>query len=91
MAMSKEERAAYARGYAAGKKRVVRERSAEHVAARRNAFWQRAYLAFAPVAVTSPNWSIGDEKMDDSNKRIARLAVAWADAALGAATKQGRI
>lgn len=89
--MTKEEKAAYQRGYNAGKKRLHREVDMRRREAARNAFWQRVFIAMLPLAMRhGAEWKIADKEcrsLDDRQK----LCVVWADEALARAVMGGRI
>jgi hypothetical protein len=43
-------------------------------------FWQRAFLAVLPTAMTVQGWTLGQKKISTGEDRM-RLAAAWADTA----------
>lgn len=75
------ERKGYARGYAAGRKKVRVERSREQERLARQAFWDKAFLAAIPAVILMNGWTRGDAKISLLGDRI-RLATEAADEAL---------
>lgn len=73
---TREEKLAYQQGYAAGKRRVEREVSAEHRERVRRAFAERVYLALLPAAMAVDGWKMNGEPVTTTVKRI-ELAIAW--------------
>jgi hypothetical protein len=88
---TKEEKAAYQRGYNAGKKRLHREVDMRRREAARNAFWQRAYLAALPACITVQGWKFDDGGGVHTTADRSRLAIGFADVALRLAIDGGRI
>lgn len=85
--MSKEdlktaEHRAYAKGYAAGKRRKQCEISQETLQRKKDAFWLRAYLAVLPAAFSAQNWTRGEQKKITTLTDKVRLAAETADEAL---------
>ena len=70
-------KAAYAKGYAAGKRRKQKDISNERRERERKAFLDRVFIAVLPTAMRVEGWTIGSEKVIDSNQRI-KLARIWA-------------
>lgn len=68
------EQRGYAKGYAAGRRRLKADRSAEHARRERQAFLDKAFLAALPFAMTQTTWKFGDEPINSSEDRIA---LAW--------------
>lgn len=89
-AFKKAERRGYAKGYEAGKRRRLRTISVEQLAAKKAAFWQRAYIAVLPAAMTVNDWFIGDVKVSKTEQRIL-LARKWATEALEQAISAGMV
>ena len=87
---TKEERAAYARGYAAGKRRRQREVRADDRERRREAFWLRVYATVLPEAMACNGWKVGEKAVTSTEDRVD-LARRWADRALSTAIERGRI
>jgi len=81
-----EEQRGYARGYAAGRKRVQRDRQAERAQAERQAFLDRAFLAALPACIEAHGWTRGGKPITGLDQRV-RLAWDAAEQAL----KQRRI
>ena len=84
--MSKEdlktaEHRAYAKGYAAGKRRKQCEISRETLKRKKDALWVRAYLAVLPAAFSAQNWTRGEQKITALTDRV-RLAAETADEAV---------
>jgi hypothetical protein len=79
--MTPEEKAAYQRGYVAGRKRKAKDRERERFEAQRAAFRQRAFLAALPACIAAQGWKRGEQPI---NSMEARTALAWdfADEAL---------
>lgn len=71
----------YSRGYNAGKKRKEKAVSRENQMRKKHAFWQRAFLAALPVAMTQDNWKRGDKPIVSVADRT-KLATEIADEAL---------
>lgn len=74
------EQRAYSNGYAAGKRNKQRSLSMQQRAQKKNAFWQRAFLAALPAAFVSENWMRGDKPICTLEQRM-RLAADIADEA----------
>lgn len=71
----------YSKGYIAGKKRKHRDISEETRQRKKDAFWQRAFLAALPAAFAAQGWSRGEKPITDLKGRV-RLAAETADEAL---------
>jgi hypothetical protein len=76
-----EEKRVYARGYAAGRKRVQRDRLAERMQAERQAFLDRAFLAALPACIDAQGWTRGEKPITTLDERV-RLAWDAAESAL---------
>ncbi|NII53544.1 hypothetical protein [Luteibacter sp. SG786] len=77
--MSKEsENQAYARGYAAGRKRQQSDEVKASVRAGQVAFWEKAVLAVAPYFMGCEAWVRGEKKLTGLEDR-ADLAVKFAN------------
>lgn len=76
--IKKTERQAYARGYAAGRRKAKIERSADQVRKERQAFLDKAFLAALPFAMEQTKWTIGDKPISTSEERVE---LAWRVAA----------
>lgn len=72
--MTDEEKRAYQRGYNAGQRRKARAISQEKLAARREAFRQRAFLAALPACIAAQGWKRGDKPINSMNDRVG---LAW--------------
>ena len=83
---SAEERG-YAKGYRAGQKRKKLTISMEYYRRKRNAFWQRAFLAALPAAFSAQGWTRGDKQLNTIPERM-RLASDAADEALKLAIRR---
>lgn len=81
--MNSEEKRAYQRGYAAGKRRKVREIRAEARMREDRAFLDRAFLAALPAAITAQGWKRGEQPITALKDRVL-LAVDFAREALKA-------
>lgn len=79
--MNDAEKAAYQKGYNAGRKRVAKDRERAAYEAKRAAFRQRAFLAALPACIVAQGWKAGDKPI---NTLVDRTALAWdfADEAL---------
>lgn len=89
--MTKEEKAAYQRGYNAGKKRLHREVDMRRREAARNAFWQRVFIAMLPLAMKEGSeWKLAGKACGAPSDRRS-LCATWADRALEKAIAAGRI
>lgn len=73
------EKKAYARGYAAGRKRARADNRVDQQYAKNSAFLDRAFLAALPATMVVDNWTRGDKKITNVNDRVA---LAWDIAAL---------
>lgn len=82
-ALKKAEKLGYAKGYAAGKRKRVKDASSARHEAQRQAFRQRAFLAALPSCILAQGWQTGDTKKP-INSLPARVNLAWdfADEAL---------
>jgi len=78
--MTREENAAYSRGYAAGKRRRLRDIQSERLRDKERAFLERAFLALLPTAMQVENWTLGKEKISTGAQRV-KLARIWAQKA----------
>lgn len=85
--MTPEEQKAYARGYAAGRRKRKAERDKRTAQAQRAAFEQRAFLAMLPF-VMGPEFNWG-ERTDDKFVRYwsqdERIDFAWKTARIASA------
>jgi hypothetical protein len=88
--IKKAEQRGYSRGYQAGKARRKRERMLEQYEQRKNAFWQRAYLAILQDAFNAHGWKSGDKPITSVDDRT-NLARNFADSSLNIAVNQGKI
>lgn len=73
--MTPEQKSAYNKGYAAGRRRKQREIRAEVDERERRAFRERAFLALLPALIVSPGWTMEGKKCTNGEDRV-RLA--WA-------------
>lgn len=87
--MNAEEKRAYQRGYAAGKRRVEKIVNEEVQWERGSQFWREALLAAIPFAMTA-SWKRGGEAISTIESRV-QLARSVADAALMQAESLGRL
>lgn len=74
----------YGKGYAAGRQRKKRDISQESLQKKKDAFWQRAFLAALPVAFTINGWKRGSVPIVNLPDRM-KLAADVADEALSQA------
>lgn len=81
--MTADEHRAYARGYAAGRKKVKQSRTAENLRRERQAFHDKAFLAALPFAFEQTTWTRGEAPIKTLNERV-KLAQEIADVALKA-------
>jgi hypothetical protein len=72
--IKKAELRGYSRGYAAGKKKVKIERSAEQRRAEQQAFLDKAFFAALPFAATQSTWRHGEKPINTITERVA---LAW--------------
>lgn len=79
--MNAAEKAAYQRGYAAGKRRKARTISAEARLREERAFLDRAFLAALPAAIEAQGWKRGEKPITTLKDRVS-LAVDFAREAL---------
>lgn len=84
--MKKAEQRGYARGYAAGRKRVRADNLAERYHREQQAFLDKALLAALPACIEAQGWKSGGEPITSLPQRVA-LAVKFANEAL----KQRRV
>ncbi len=84
--MSDELRAAYSKGYAAGKRIAKQKKSLDVIQRQKNAFWQRAFISTLPWALETNGWTLGGEPTTAMLDRV-RLATIVADEALKRAIK----
>lgn len=93
-AFAAAEKRGYAKGYAAGKRRVGREVEAERLerarAARENAFFRQAFAAVLPACISAQGWKSGDKPIHNLDERT-RLAHDFATEAVRLARLFGRI
>lgn len=75
------ERRGYAKGYAAKKRRIDRERLIERERRERQAFLDRALLAALPAALRAEGWKSDDKPITNVKDRV-RLAAKFAREAL---------
>ncbi len=78
--MTADERRAYSRGYAAGRRSNKAGRTLAQLQHERQAFRERAFLAALPFAMAAQGWLRGDEPIRSVADRV-RLAVEIADEA----------
>lgn len=71
--MTTDEQRGYSRGYAAGRKRVEHELSADDIRRQRQAFLDKAFLAALPVAING-NWTRGEAKITTTKDCVS---LAW--------------
>lgn len=74
-------KSAYTKGYNSGRRHAQHDQDRQHRIDREQDFWERAYLAALPVALSASGWTIGDKSITSSNDRN-HLAGLWADTAL---------
>lgn len=75
------EKRGYAKGYAAGKRRLASDMTREELQAERDAFWRQALLAAMPACIEAQGWTRGDKPIADIPSRMM-LAANFADEAL---------
>ena len=75
------EKKGYSNGYAAGLRRKNREVSYASRQKKKDAFWQRAFLAVLPAAFEAQNWTRGSKPISTLPDRL-HLAAETADEAL---------
>lgn len=75
------EKRGYSKGYAAGRRKVKKDLSNERSRRERQAFLDRAYLAFLPAAINSQGLKIGEKAVTSARDRT-ELARLWAIEAL---------
>ncbi len=78
------EKRGYQRGYAAGRRRLGKDKWEQQRHRRESAFWQRAFLAALPWAMECQGWSFGDTPIRSTEQRV-ELAQRVADRALAKA------
>lgn len=72
--MTPEQKAAYQKGYVAGRKRAAKDRARDAYDAKRAAFRQRAFLAALPACIAGQGWKRGDKPITSLE---GRTALAW--------------
>jgi hypothetical protein len=85
-----ELKAAYARGYYAGRRRKKQEISREVRRHRENAQWHRYMQAALMACITSQGWKVGDRPIINVPDRT-KLAADFADEALKLALQRCRL
>lgn len=80
--LKKIEANAYSRGYAAGQKRKHKAMTEEARQRKKDAFWQRAFLAALPAAFSAQGWKDGNGKAITNLPARIRLAANAADEAV---------
>lgn len=80
-----DDKKAYARGYAAGRLRKIKDVDRDAERKKRDAFWQRAFIAALPSVILAKGWTRGDKPIVGPADRV-RLAAEIANEALSAAT-----
>lgn len=78
--LKKERQRGYSLGYAAGKRRKEQDVTKEAMRKKRDAFWQRAFLAALPAAFAAEGWKRGEKPITGLEDRV-RLAAEVADEA----------
>jgi len=71
----------YSKGYTAGKRRMGKQISAAQLQVKRDAFWNRAFLAAIPFAMTQNTWKFGKNPINTLEERMS-FASRVADAAM---------
>lgn len=82
MAETTDERRAYQRGYAAGRKRVRLDRQREHQQRQENAAWNRAFLAALPACIEANGWKDAQGNPITTTTQRTNLAARIADKSL---------
>lgn len=80
-ARSDAEKAAYARGYNAGRARKAKDVSREQIYAKTSANWNRAFLATLTTVCNARDWTRGKVPINDIPSRVL-LAAEFADEAV---------
>lgn len=80
----------YAKGYRAGLRRKRKAISDEQQAAKEKAFWQRAFVAVLPEAMTAEGWKRAEKPIFGVEDRV-NLAADFATSALMHARRFGRL
>ncbi len=80
----------YAKGYAAGRQRKLREISDDRKMIKEDALWQRAMLAAVPFAMQQNSWTDNGKPISTLNERV-ELACDVADAVVKIAGSRGRM
>tara|TARA_R100000656_G_scaffold22315_1_gene19876 strand:- start:4284 stop:4565 length:282 start_codon:yes stop_codon:yes gene_type:complete len=71
----------YGRGYAAGRKRLERDKRAEARLLDERQFWDEAFLSMSAEAFRAQGWKQGDTPITNLDQRVD-LAADWADRAV---------
>jgi hypothetical protein len=79
--MTAEESRAYAKGYAAGRRKVAAERSSAALQRAEDRMWREVFCAALNGLIINANWSIGGEHMATSDDYV-QVARALADRAI---------
>lgn len=82
MAETDSDRAAYQRGYNAGRKRLRKDIDQEHRQRQENAAWNRAFLAALPGCIQCNGWQDSDGKPITTLHQRVQLASNAADQAI---------
>ena len=80
----------YSKGYAAGRRRNLREISDERKVINEDALWQRAMLAAVPFAMQQNSWADNGKPISTLHERV-KLACDVADAVVKIAGSRGRV
>lgn len=76
--MTPDEKRAYGKGYAAGRRRHETDRAEREARMTRNEFYNEALLRLLPTAFTVQGWTSGGTPITSGRQR-ASLAASWAD------------
>ena len=88
--IQRAEKRGYNKGYNAGRQRRCKAITDEQRQRKENAFWQRAYIAAIPAAISAQGWVRGDKPINSVPDRMS-LAAEFADAALTEAKYSGKL
>lgn len=80
-AIKAAEQNGYAKGYNAGLRKKKKKRAESSVRARRDANWDRAFLAALPPCIEQQGWTCGEKLINSLEDRVA-LAKDFADEAI---------
>lgn len=82
MSEQEAEKRGYAKGYAAGRRRLEADLSREQAAAEREEWRRRVFLAALPACISASGWTDGEGKPINTLMARIKLAILAADTAV---------